>query len=345
MDGAAAAEAASPAVAVAAFAAFACVEEELLSEYLYSAASALLAVSAALGFGEARTDASGTASSRASTAARVSGSKASREGGAALVFSSAAAGANDDGSEEAFAAARFIVVAAVARDLVTLAAAAGSTAEAGRLMVPAIVRVEARERWKKTRGEKMWRASREIFHHSRRRRRRGRKNASTKWPPAARPSRLSSSRSAWGSFSVSQSASSGNQGATSRGSPWKCRCKNGESIRSTRSQPRPHLPSLSQTTAYHAFIFFLPPLFRKAAFRVPAAARAARSRWLDAVSAAPRDSATQTVRAIFLVSFFSFFSKKRKNSPLFPSFPPNSTRSSRSATASWRPPSRPRPAG
>jgi len=35
-------------------------------------------------------------------------------------------------------------------------------------------------------------------------------------------------------------------------------------------------------------------LFRRSAFRVPAAARAARSRWLDAVSAAPRDSATQT---------------------------------------------------
>lgn len=54
------------------------------------------------------------------------------------------------------------------------------------------------------------------------------------------------------------------------------------------------LPFLRQQPAYHAFIFFIPPLFRKATFRVPAAARAARSRWLDAVSAAPRDSATQT---------------------------------------------------
>ena len=54
------------------------------------------------------------------------------------------------------------------------------------------------------------------------------------------------------------------------------------------------LLSPTNETAYHAFIFFIPPLFRKATFRVPAAARAARSRWLDAVSAAPRDSATQT---------------------------------------------------
>lgn len=63
-------------------------------------------------------------------------------------------------------------------------------------------------------------------------------------------------------------------------------------------QPLRPLPTSQQQpdakTAYHSFIFFIPPLFRKATFRVPAAARAARSRWLDAVSAAPRDSATQT---------------------------------------------------
>ena len=37
------------------------------------------------------------------------------------------------------------------------------------------------------------------------------------------------------------------------------------------------LLSPTNETAYHAFIFFIPPLFRKATFRVPAAARAARS--------------------------------------------------------------------
>jgi len=59
----------------------------------------------------------------------------------------------------------------------------------------------------------------------------------------------------------------------------------------------PHLSTSSSSStipAYHLFIFFLPPLFRHSAFRVPAAARVARSRWLDAVAAAPRDSATQT---------------------------------------------------
>jgi Protein of unknown function, DUF599 len=55
------------------------------------------------------------------------------------------------------------------------------------------------------------------------------------------------------------------------------------------------LPSESKKSpAYHLFIFYLPPLFRHSTFRVPAAARVARSRWLDAVAAAPRDSATQT---------------------------------------------------
>ena len=97
---------------VAVVVAFACVE--LRSEYLYSAASALLAASAALGFGEARTDASGTASRRALTAARVSGSKASREGEAALDSSSAAGGANDFGGDAAADAfARLVVVVVV----------------------------------------------------------------------------------------------------------------------------------------------------------------------------------------------------------------------------------------
>ena len=239
-------------------------------------------------------------------------------------------------------------------------------------------------------------------HHSRRRkairlrRNKAKKNfTSKKWPPAARPSRLSSSRSAWVSFLVSWSASNGNCGRerhqklleisiqreTSRASndqeptgslslsfslsPTTC-------ISSSASAPAPAPAFSSPTTAYHAFIFFLPPLFRKTALRVPAAARVARSRWLDAVSAAPRDSATQTVGAIF--GLFSFRRREEEETKLtlslslslsfsfVPSLPvlslplfsrslslslslPPSTPSSRSATASWPRPSRPRPAG
>jgi len=129
------------------------VEEELRSEYLYSAASALLAASAALGLGEARADASGTASSRALTAWRVSRSKASRGGGVeGGALAAAGAGANDDGDAVAAAAAAAafpprVVVAAVfaslppssspafsALDFVTLTAAAAE----GCLEVPAI---------------------------------------------------------------------------------------------------------------------------------------------------------------------------------------------------------------
>ena len=146
MEGAAAAEA-SPAVAAAAVP-FACVR--LRSEYLYSAASALLAASAALGFGEARTDASGPASRRASTAARVSGSNESREG--AALDSSAAGGANVDGGggggdADAFFAivegSRPSPVARAARNLVTLGA---ESAAAGRLVVPAIAFLEVKTR-------------------------------------------------------------------------------------------------------------------------------------------------------------------------------------------------------
>ena len=143
MEGAA--EASPAAVVAVAAVPFACVK--LRSEYLYSAASALLAASAALGLGEAKTDASGTASRRALTAARVSGSKESREGAAAALDSSAAGGANDGGGGGADAFARFVVVVVVvvgprsspvdraARDLVTLTA---GSATAGSLVMPAI---------------------------------------------------------------------------------------------------------------------------------------------------------------------------------------------------------------
>lgn len=141
MEGAEALLARVAAVAVA----FACALE-LLSECLYSAARALLAAAATLGLGEARADAFGTASRRASTAARVSGSKASREaaGGEALALSSSlapvetAAGSGGGGHAAAFAFPPFPVAFAAARDLVTLAA---SSAAAEGFVVPAILHV------------------------------------------------------------------------------------------------------------------------------------------------------------------------------------------------------------
>ena len=75
-------------------------------------------------------------------------------------------------------------------------------------------------------------------------------------------------------------------------------------------------PTTTKTKpVYHAFIFFIPPLFRKATFRVPAAARAARSRWLDLVASATMDSATQTVKSVFWSFFFKGRRNKKKNSP------------------------------